>query len=90
MKTACCGRSGILLYNEITKSASETQNRQYEGDKSHGTATVLRLVEHWFYSNLHVCGDSHFDSVPSTEMLWEVGMTFSGPTNTATSFLPLK
>ena len=89
MKTACCGSSGIMLSVELTKSATETETRDFEHDNQHGTATILRLVEPWFNSDRHVCADSWFASVLTTVKLWDVGMRFTGVVKTATRLYPL-
>ena len=89
LKTACCGKSGLLLALEITKSAEQTAQRSYEDTMQHGTATVLRLVEPWFHTNRLVCADSFFASVATAQKLWEVGLRFTGVVKTATRHFPL-
>ena len=88
IKTACCGRSGILVRMELTRCAEETQKLQFENDEQHGTATTLRLVEPWFHTLRHVCGDSYFASVRTARALHLRGMRFTGVIKTATRGYP--
>ena len=88
LKTLCDGRSGILLRVEVTRSADETSEMEHEAGQQHGTATTLRLVQPWFGTNRHVNGDSYFASVRTAEALWDHGLRFSGPVETATAGYP--
>lgn len=89
LKTACCGTSGIMLAIELTKSAIETRDRDYEADMQHGTATILRLLDPWLNTNRHVCADSFFASVSTAVKLWDVGLRFTGVIKTATRLFPM-
>lgn len=88
LKTAYCGNFGIMLTIELTKFAVETENRDFEGDMQHGTATVMPLVEPWFNTSRNVCADYFFASVCSLK-LWDVRMRFSRVVKTATRMYPM-
>ena len=90
IKTACCGKSGILLALELTKLAGETAELEHEDENQHGTATFLRLLKLWFHSNRHVCADCFFASVRTAQKLWELGLRFTGVIKTATQLFPMK
>ena len=90
LKTAACGKSGMVLNMEITLSAEETREKAYEGTVGHGTAVTLRLTEPWFHTNRIICGDSYFASVEAAKYLLEKGLKFIGVVKTATREYPMK
>lgn len=73
-----------MLTIKLTKSAVETEARDYENDMQYGTANIMPLVEAWFNKNRLACADSFFASVSNTLKLWDFGLRFTGVMRTAT------
>ena len=90
IKSAACGKSGILIRLELVMSAEDTSERDYEKETSHGTAVTLRLVEPWFDTERIVCGDSFFASAATARALYMRGMRFIGVVKLATKEYPKK
>ena len=79
-----------MLRLELTKTASETSEKEFEGSEAHGTATALRLLEPWFHTNRHSHADSYFASVATAEACFERGFRFTGVVKNATVDFPMK
>ena len=71
LKTAACGRSGILLRIEIVRS-SDDPSMEPDNGENHGTEICKRLVSPWFGMGRIVCADSYFASVATAQALHEV------------------
>ena len=83
LKTAACGRSGIILRIEIVRSVDDPASEEDAG-QSHGTAICKRLVAPWFQTGRVVCADSYFAFVATAQALVDVGLRFTGVVKTAT------
>lgn len=78
LKSASCESSGITLRSELTQSATDTSRKSFEPTEAHGTAKSLRLLEPWFHSNQHACGNPFYAFVAITEAHFQHGFLFSG------------
>lgn len=90
LKTASCGKSGIIIRIEMTISADDNASRDFESDTNHGAAVLLRLVEAWFHTNRVVCADSIFASVETAKKLLDKGLKFTGVVKTAKRDYPME
>ena len=63
-----CGRSGIMMWNRIVKSAKNEEDQQDDRDNlPHGTKVLKELVMPWDNTNSIINTDSYFASVPASE-----------------------
>ena len=90
LKTAACGKSGIIIRIENVVSAEDTSLRDFESEHLHGTAVTLRLLQPWFHTNRVVCADSYYASVHTAESLYEKGLRFTGVVKTSNKIYPMK
>ena len=90
LKTAACGKRGIVIRIGNVVSAEDTSMRDFENAHLHGTAMTLRLLQPWFHTNCVVCANSYFASVHRAESLYEKGLRFTGVVKTSTKKYPMK
>ena len=84
LKTAACGKSGIIVRIENVVTAEYTALKDFEGEHLHGTAVTLGFLQPWCDTNRVVCDDSYFASVHTAESLYEKGLRFTGVLKTST------
>lgn len=89
IQSSCCGKSGMLTRLQIIKSADDDNCNTTE-NMPRGTQETIELVRPWLGSWRLTCGDSHFASVRTAEIMYENGMFFEGCIKNATKRYPMK
>ena len=92
IQDAACGKSGIVIWLILVKTATEQAANSIHEDEDgmlHGTKVLAELVSSWAHADRIVCGDSRFASVGAAEALKALGLCFVGVVKTATKRFPL-
>ena len=95
LRTACCGKLGVMLRLKIVKTAKahrqEHDNTNAEDSNVNKSTQVMKeLVLPWAKTDCVVVGDSYFASIQATRELYKIGLRFIGVVKTATRDFPYK